>query len=256
MPDASQYTQIRRLQANLDSNIGISKSKLRAPGFYTSYYAGYSIPNFPINTLISNKFTQPPPPPADNTIHLSDIATESQTGTWTLNGTTDILFGKTLTINDGITLLFSTYTLSNYGTIVINGTINASLYDTSALNNFNKVTNNAHIILGGSKFTNKSGSNLLNNGTIDFDNNFDNYGQIDNYSAINLTNSDANLTNYSGATINNNSLGVITNHGTINHNIGATINNYLGATINNTTGATFNNNGTYNGDGTCTNCGL
>lgn len=56
-PSASQFTQLRRLQSEINSRHSESALKLRAPGFYSSYTPFYRIGSTPINFLRSNKFT-------------------------------------------------------------------------------------------------------------------------------------------------------------------------------------------------------
>jgi hypothetical protein len=70
-PDASQYTQIKRMQADITWHKNASVLKFRAPlPYQLPSYAGVGISGFPINSLISNKFTTktpetPPEPPAE-----------------------------------------------------------------------------------------------------------------------------------------------------------------------------------------------
>jgi len=62
-PDASQYTQIKRMQTAITWQKNASPNKFRAPSPYQlPSYAGVGINGFPTNSLISNKFYVKPPP--------------------------------------------------------------------------------------------------------------------------------------------------------------------------------------------------
>jgi len=135
--------------------------------------------------------------PAPTSIQLSSIATEGPPNTWTLNASTTIGVGFTLTIPSGATLVIPVgLTLTINGTVINNGTLTNS---GTIINNNNTITNNGTI-------NNNSGGTITNN-------------------------AGGNIANNSGGTINANSGSIFTNSGTVANN-GTFVSN--GGTINNT----------------------
>lgn len=61
MPDASQFTQIKRLQTSAGADQSAAPNKFRAPRFYNGWNAG-QLTKFSLNALLSNKFIQPSVP--------------------------------------------------------------------------------------------------------------------------------------------------------------------------------------------------
>jgi hypothetical protein len=75
--DASQFTTIKRYQANINGSLGTNPLKFRAPSLYGGYRPNYRIEYLPPNAIISNKeIVAPPtggalpedPPPLQGTI--------------------------------------------------------------------------------------------------------------------------------------------------------------------------------------------
>ena len=62
-PDASQFTEIKRYQSNINTSLAVNPLKFRVPSFYGGYRPNYSIGFLPPNALLSNKLLPPPPPP-------------------------------------------------------------------------------------------------------------------------------------------------------------------------------------------------
>ena len=55
MPDASQFTQIKRLQTSAAADQGAGRNKFRAPRFFDGWNPGQLI-KYGQNALLSNKF--------------------------------------------------------------------------------------------------------------------------------------------------------------------------------------------------------
>ena len=192
-------------------------------------------------------------------IALSSIATESPSGTWTLNSNTTITICQSLTIGDGLTLIITEgLTLTNYGTITNNGgDIN---------NNGGTITNNGIINNGGESTINIDlngdetvGGIMTNNGTINNDgvircspgayigddeyvnNTINNSGYFYNNFRLYIEEY-SNFTNMSGGTFNNNFDIFIT--GVINNISGSTFNNSSDFTLSDI--ASIGNSGTFN----------
>ena len=53
--DASQFTEIKRYQANINGSLGANPLKFRVPSFYGGYRANYGIGVLPPNAVVSNK---------------------------------------------------------------------------------------------------------------------------------------------------------------------------------------------------------
>lgn len=95
-PDASQYTQIKRLLVDQSGKKSLVSVKFRAPFFYGGYGFVQGIDTkFGPNALISNKFLNPPVPPVTGpggSMRLT-ATTDNLTFTVTFTGIMTIIWG-------------------------------------------------------------------------------------------------------------------------------------------------------------------
>lgn len=114
VPDYSQYVAFKRVGSAQTANSAISTLKGRAPNRFDGYFPLYRGLRLPVNSLVSNKFTQPPPPIPPPPFAPSDISGLSlwfdaaDTGTLTLSGSDVITWGDKSIIGNN-------YTQSNSG---------------------------------------------------------------------------------------------------------------------------------------------
>ena len=201
--------------------------------------------NMPICTLHCPAGYRPAPP-LPPIVNLTDIATLTSPGTYTLNLSSNIPGGYTLTIPLGITLKIPPgLLLTNNGTIVCLGTIDNDDF----VNNGRLIIESTGTFITTVLFTNTQGTVVTNHGSISITSTgtITNDGTIENTTNATLTNS---------GTIANNNNALISNNGTITNNLGSIFTSngalYNDGTITNNLGSTFTSNGALYNNGTIT----
>lgn len=137
-PDASQYTQIKRLIVDQTGRTSLNPTKFRAPFFYGGYGFVQGIETkFGPNALLSNKFTIPPTTPSETGPGGIILGSATVTSILTIN---QINFRGTLVINwgDGLSEAYDwitysgtsiSHTYAASGTYNISGTVAAGTGD-------------------------------------------------------------------------------------------------------------------------------